>query len=728
MKKSKKSKKNVRRELVKLECQDCGADLEMLDEVYAHCKFCGQKYIVNELLERIPEVPVQDKYQSAKQRTKPQTTKPQTVRSQTAKSQTAKPQTKRSQQKNSTAAIVFLVMIVVVICSLAFLFIRKEAADSPGEKGLPTDGGVADNTQEKDDSTDSTEKWEGFRSETMKQVVYHMFGKPADEVTKEELESIKYLRIDRYWEGCVISYSTEDYKDYEPDYREKLPDYNGDILFGYNKDFKESIQKVSLPYFEESMGLVYGDIRNFKNLTAIGMNGFSEMDFSEMPHLTMIDGGWDLEYLLDSNVPLEQIEVLSLSRCSLEGLDQLTSLKKLYLEGVDAENMDYLVQCTNLDTLFCNYCFDEASYAPLKALTGLKSLYIDGGYAIKDLSVISSFTELENLSITCTDILNIGFVKSLKNLKTLRLSENSQLSNLDGLGTLQELEFLELNINGLNGSQPEYQEIGKLKNLKSLALHTVYELDFLYELDQLEELEVRLTFYDDVLYPIAQMKNLEELTFAQVHAWHMKMEDFALLQELPKLKKLTIDKVEFDEPVDTLFAVDGLEELYITNCSFEFAPTEINVGDKLKVLDLSGTRFGDNYNGTLEDDQEVLRMFCEAATLEKLNLNYYDMTDLSVLNNLANLKEVSLYCCELTKIPEATFQGCEALETLNISMNQVADLSFVKNLPKLKYLDLWEGYVADLSPLLACTNLRYVDARRNPIAENPLINVVVITE
>ena len=82
--------------------------------------------------------------------------------------------------------------------------------------------------------------------------------------------------------------------------------------------------------------------------------------------------------------------------------------------GIDEEEIEHVAKCTNLDTLFCNYCFVETSYTPLKALTGLKTLYIDGGYDIKSLSVISNFTELENLSITCTDILNIGFVKDLK--------------------------------------------------------------------------------------------------------------------------------------------------------------------------------------------------------------------------------------------------------------------------------------------------------------------------
>ena len=707
MKKS-NTKFNVRRELVKLECRDCGADLEIVDDVYAQCKFCGQKYIVNELLERIPE---------ASTATKAQTVYPQTV----------KQQSDTKQQKKMITRIISSVLLSLVgVLLVAFMQIKERS--SSGDRNLPWDDDVMVSTQDEDEE-ERTEKWDGFQSQTMQQVVYHMFGKPAEEVTQRELKSIKYLKIESDWDNFIISYSMEDYQDYEPDYREKLPDYTGHILFGYNQEFEDTIQELIIPYYEESEELIYGDLRNFTNLTAISLGYCREVDFSYFPHLTMIDGGVNLQYLLETNLRPEQIEVLSLSHCNLDGLEQFTSLKKLFIEGIDEDNISYLAKCTNLDTLFCNYCFTEGSYTPLKTLTGLKTLYIDGGYEIKSLGVISSFTELENLSITCTDILHIGFVKDLKNLKTLRLSENSELTNLEGIGTLENLEFLELNINSLYGDDPEYQEIGNLKNLKGLALHTVYELDFLYELDQLEELEVRLTFYNDVLQPISQMKNLKELTLAQTETWHLDDKYFALLQELPELKKLTIDMEDFPEEVDELFVVEGLEELRITNCSFEVAPTKVAVGDNLKVLDLSGTSFGDNYNGTLEDDQEVLRLYCEAApTLEKLNLTYYNLTDLSVLNKLANLKELSLNYCELTEIPGNTFEGCESLEALDISMNQIADIGFVKNLPALKYLEIQEGYVTDLSPLLDCPQIRYVDVRQNPIAENPLTDVVVITE
>ena len=68
------------------------------------------------------------------------------------------------------------------------------------------------------------------------------------------------------------------------------------------------------------------------------------------------------------------------------------------------------------------------------------------------------------------------------------------------------------------------------------------------------------------------------------------------------------------------------------------------------------------------------------------------------------------------------------LEDLTISNNQITDISFVKNLPNLKMLKMKDCYVTDLSPLLNCTKLRYVDVRENPITGNPLEDVIVITE
>lgn len=723
-KKNKQIRYNVRRELVKLECENCGADLELQDENYAYCRYCGQTYIVNELLERIPG-------ETAEQNA--------VVENQHQKQSTEVRSTQLQKKVWLLGGFMMLVMLLIMLCyfmiHMSIDAVMDRAQDfmkEAYEMSESRERGSGPNSQTKESSGGKThiETLEGIQSELMQQVLYYMFGKPATEVTKEELDSIRYIKVEGlFWESCTISYSTEDYRDYEPDYQEKLPDYNGEILFGYNQAFRETIQKITIPY-PDGFADFNEDLRYFTNLSYLSLQDYDGVDFSGMPQLTMVECGYgDLDELLETNLPVEQIEALKIDDCPLDGLECFTSLKMLYLYSIEAEEMDKLLQCTTLDTLFCEYCFTDVSYEPLKQLTGLKTLYIDGSYrGIKDLSMISALTELENLSITCTDILNIGFVKDLKNLKTLRLSENGKLIDFTGMETLEQLEFLELNMNAVNGvlNELEYTELGSLRNLKSLALHTVYDLDFLYELTQLEKLEVRLTFYDDVLLPIANMKNLTELTIAQANNWG-DMKYFEELGELPQMKKLTVDRMSFEKQ-EELFAIDGLEELYITNCAFEYPPAQITVSNNLKVLDLSGTYFGDRYNGGPEEGQEVLARYCESATLEKLDLTYYEVTDLSVFDNMNCLKELSLSYSELADVPETTFRGCDSLERLDLSNNQVANIDFVKNLPSLQVLKMKENYVTDLSPLLGCTDLRYVDAQENPVATNPLLNAIVVTK
>jgi len=63
-----------------------------------------------------------------------------------------------------------------------------------------------------------------FASLTIPAVLQEMFGKPAEEVTKEEFQSIQYfaLEIDYFNRVVMVQYSTEDYSLYPEDYREAM--------------------------------------------------------------------------------------------------------------------------------------------------------------------------------------------------------------------------------------------------------------------------------------------------------------------------------------------------------------------------------------------------------------------------------------------------------------------------------------------------------------------------
>lgn len=585
------------------------------------------------------------------------------------------------------------------------------------------------------------EEADGIQSGAIGQFVYRVFGKNAEELTQEELNSIQYIDLQDSWSDGVIDirYSMADYRDYVPDMWDTVPEYNESLPFAFTEEFEATIQTVSVNFLDGRSDVVYADLQQLKGLRGLNLNNYTSINLSALPNLSLIIcDGTDIATLQKSNVPTDQIEVLMAERIDLTGIKEFTALKRLYLDYNEFAQLEEVTECKSLEELYCIDMKGDKSYEILSKMPPLKKLYIDGSSeGVKDLSVLSNLTSLECLSIVDTQILNIDFLKELQNLKVLRLVDNDALEKMSVLGELTNLEYLELDLDTLNGRQPEYQSIGKLKNLKKLALEVVYELDFLYELDQLEELIIDLTFYNYMLEPIRQMKNLESLTLLRCHSQFN--DGFACLSELPNLKKLTIASMEFDEddPVDGLFALENLEELHINSCSIYTAPYGVTVGDNLKVLDLAYTKFRvmpdyGEYMYVGYDDpiifQTVLDPYFGASSLEELYLDYCTFIDLSGIGNLSNLRVLSLNRCDLTELPGTDLAGCESLQELYLSSNLISDLSFAQNLPALEIIDLRDCYVTDLSPLRQCKQLKYVNVKNNPISNNPLMGVKVITE
>ncbi|MBQ7065477.1 MAG: hypothetical protein IJN92_01520 [Lachnospiraceae bacterium] len=569
-----------------------------------------------------------------------------------------------------------------------------------------------------------------IQSPVMKQAVEDMFGKPFEEVTKQDVEKVRYLKIetsgiDQY---CRISYSFEDFKVYP--YEEMDPE-----SFPYSPEFLATVRTNTYDYDSREAGDVYEDVHNFSGVSGLNLEHYN-MNLSDFSNLTYIDcSNEDMEDVIATGLNADGIEILKITdQEDMSKITQFTSLKKLYADCCHVEDLEYIAKCQNLETFYCLNMKGTKSFSPLGEMTGLKKLYVEGSTdGLKDLSMISNLTNLESLAIIDTDILNLNFLESLTGLKALRLVGNGELQDYTALGNLVNLEYLDFDLDDLNGNQPDYEGLKNLKKLKHLSLNVVYNLDFLYELINLEELEIKICFYNNLLEPIRQMGHLKTLSLIQCNSQFP--DGFACLNELPELKKLTIQGMEFDEAADGLFQLNNLEELHIKSCQFYVAPAGIASNNSLKVLELQSVEFitmpgpDSEYYYVGYNDEEISRSvlngFGSCSGLEKLYLDWYLVTDLSFLKNYTNLKVLSMSNCELSEIGSDSLLACTQLEELNVSENTISTLDFVAGLSNLKDINLENCYVSDLSPLTSCPNLKYVNAKGNPISQNPLENVAV---
>ncbi len=238
-----------------------------------------------------------------------------------------------------------------------------------------------------------------YYSTTMQAILPEIFGKSIEEVTKEDLQSIQYfmVEVDEEKTTMEVQYSAEDYSFYPEDYSDESIGVEN-ITLGYNKEFAETIQTLTVP-FEKDLLAVYMDMELFENVKAINIckNGYANL--ANFPKLTMLDANvHSAEYLFDMNIPAEQIEVLRLNSFYFDRLDQLTGVKNLHIDG--------------------------------------------SGQIVTDLSVLGNMPWLEELTIKDTFIGNLNFLKGMPELRSLRLINNKLITDKTGLDSLENLENL----------------------------------------------------------------------------------------------------------------------------------------------------------------------------------------------------------------------------------------------------------------------------------------------
>lgn len=141
---------------------------------------------------------------------------------------------------------------------------------------------------------------------------------------------------------------------------------------------------------------------------------------------------------------------------NISGIENLTNLQTLSLDGNQISDISALQRLTNLQSLSLH----DNKISDISALQGLihlQTLFLSYN-EISDISALQDLTDLQWLSLDFNKISDIGALKELTNLQVLQLDDNA-ISNIDALKGLTKLQDL-----GISDNAISYDYIKVLKN------------------------------------------------------------------------------------------------------------------------------------------------------------------------------------------------------------------------------------------------------------------------
>lgn len=313
---------------------------------------------------------------------------------------------------------------------------------------------------------------------------------------------------------------------------------------------------------------------------------------------------------------------------NMEPVSKLTTLEELWIgDKMDFDKFDFLQPLANLKALSVYKSKprpeDPADISALAGKPNLKILKFDGTN-IHDLSPIAGSTELNMLRLARTPVEDLAPLQGFSKLRTLELSK-VPVKDLRPLEGLAELKYLTLYYTEVTDLAP----LTGLKNtLKSLNLNGTKAKDMtpIGELAELTDIYLDETEFDDYS-PLAQCTKLEFLQARSEESGFNKLE---VISSLPNLKQLWLDrndKIQNWEPLKT------------------------------------------------------------ATSIENLSIGVTSFSDLKLLENLVNLKDLNIYECTV-KNPEALLKLPELRQIYISHTKGIDDITIFKDHPKLADLTL----------------------------------------
>jgi len=558
---------------------------------------------------------------------------------------------------------------------------------------------------------------------------------------KKELEWCKscatYVRLSDF-EGSDIackycfnpdgSFESQDNHIIEPDFeildvlreREMIKKYENDLLVEKpydDHDLADAYENIK-PYSEKDLADIFEDLKKEEEEREEMKNYIDRLDKMESQFVIvngkkfMVESGvLDLSLKVNKRGLIFRIDELSQQKgiikiTEIEGLESLTNLRKLYLNGNRITEIKDLGALTNLQEL--NLSFNEIrEIKGLDSLKNLRKLKLTGNF-ITEIEGLESLTNLRKLYLNGNRITEIKGLEFLTNLRKLNLNGNriTEIKGLESLANLQELYIKNNQITEIKGLvfltnlqklNLMSNKITEIKGLESLVkLQELYlSINKIIEIKGLESLVnlITLELFNDYnlflgTYPISEIKGLESLVNLQ--SLNLSGNQFSEIKSLHPLVNLRY----LDLGGNMITEIKGLQSLV-----------------NLEYLDLGGN------------------MITEIKGLKSLvNLEYLDLhynchlcnyinyiTEIKGLESLTNLEYLDIHSNRITEI-----KGLDSLfnlQYLNLSFNEITEIKGLDALVNLEELYINENQITEIKGLESLINLRRLNLSENRIPE-----------
>ena len=396
-------------------------------------------------------------------------------------------------------------------------------------------------------------KREVFKNWYIESEVRRIINKPIEEITMDDLRSIKGLKIeihDAPWEKERIEEVS------------KLTQLEELVLRGMELEDISSLTKL-----KKLRRLDLGDnkIQDFSCLTELINLEYLNLEYNNIQKLPCLER---LSNLRELNLYCNPIQVV-------DNLNNLRKIKSINLSRTKVQwiSLDFAHQITEIGIPvgLLNYDF-------IQTFTGIKSLIIEDvdekSIGLEAILKHKSLCDLQKLTIKGIHMRGVKAILHLKQLIHLDLRGNG-LRDISGLEDLTYLKYLDLSSNWID-------DISCLKTLVELETLLVYHT-FINNISVVKHLK-KLKNLDCVGCKVADINSvvgLNELETLKIARTCVK--DIAPLKKLPQLKQVYKEEIwDNNKPLSTL---KGINKDLNSDCLNKFIDWVQQIGGKVKIRD-----------------------------------------------------------------------------------------------------------------------------------------------